>query len=226
MSMFKGRLPQFVNPLAIAITMGIAFIGWTSSPAHSSTLNIQANILLGVNGLNVGGTNYNVLFVDNTCVVAFAGCSTNLNFDFQNQMDADAAAQALLNSISGSAFDAPPSQVFGLGSPSFGDVYIPYNHAVIAETDKFGAPTTREEVTYAGFTFPGTFSGITYPLTLITDRQITPIINLATNNFAVYADFTVVSPVPVPAALPLFGSGLAIMGFIGWRRKRKLATAA
>lgn len=29
------------------------------------------------------------------------------------------------------------------------------------------------------------------------------------------------SVVPVPAALPLFGTGLAIMGFIGWRRKRK-----
>ena len=32
------------------------------------------------------------------------------------------------------------------------------------------------------------------------------------------------SIVPVPAALPLFGTGLAVMGFIGWRRKRK-ATA-
>lgn len=31
------------------------------------------------------------------------------------------------------------------------------------------------------------------------------------------------SVVPVPAALPLFGTGLAIMGFVGWRRKRKLA---
>lgn len=30
-----------------------------------------------------------------------------------------------------------------------------------------------------------------------------------------------VSTVPVPAALPLFGTGLAIMGFIGWRRKQK-----
>ena len=34
-----------------------------------------------------------------------------------------------------------------------------------------------------------------------------------------------VSAVPVPAALPLFGTGLAVMGFIGWRRKRKLAVA-
>ncbi|PCI05301.1 MAG: hypothetical protein COB78_01435 [Hyphomicrobiales bacterium] len=29
--------------------------------------------------------------------------------------------------------------------------------------------------------------------------------------------------VPIPAALPLFGTGLAIMGFIGWHRKRRQA---
>ncbi|MFK5980999.1 MAG: hypothetical protein QM488_19180 [Rhizobiaceae bacterium] len=28
--------------------------------------------------------------------------------------------------------------------------------------------------------------------------------------------------VPIPAALPLFGTGLALMGFLGWRRKQKL----
>ena len=35
-----------------------------------------------------------------------------------------------------------------------------------------------------------------------------------------------VSEVPVPAALPLFGTGLGIMGFIGWRRKRRMAAEA
>jgi len=35
-----------------------------------------------------------------------------------------------------------------------------------------------------------------------------------------------ISPVPLPAALPLYGTGLAIMGFIGWHRKRKIASAA
>lgn len=32
-----------------------------------------------------------------------------------------------------------------------------------------------------------------------------------------------VTVVPVPPALPLFGTGLALMGFLSWRRKRKLS---
>jgi hypothetical protein len=28
------------------------------------------------------------------------------------------------------------------------------------------------------------------------------------------------------AALPLFGTGLGILGFLGWRRRRKVAAAA
>lgn len=35
---------------------------------------------------------------------------------------------------------------------------------------------------------------------------------------------SVPSVVPLPAALPLFGSGLALMGFAGWYRKRKAPT--
>ncbi|MFK5977848.1 MAG: VPLPA-CTERM sorting domain-containing protein [Rhizobiaceae bacterium] len=35
-----------------------------------------------------------------------------------------------------------------------------------------------------------------------------------------------VSAVPVPAALPLFGSGLAILGFMGWRRKKRQSANA
>lgn len=35
-----------------------------------------------------------------------------------------------------------------------------------------------------------------------------------------------VSVVPLPAALPLYGAGLAMLGFIGWRRNRKIASEA
>jgi hypothetical protein len=33
----------------------------------------------------------------------------------------------------------------------------------------------------------------------------------------------VVSAVPLPAALPLYGAGMAVLGFLGWRRKQKAA---
>ena len=35
-----------------------------------------------------------------------------------------------------------------------------------------------------------------------------------------------IAPVPLPAALPLYGTGLAIVGFLGWRRRRKAALQA
>ncbi|MCR9215063.1 MAG: VPLPA-CTERM sorting domain-containing protein [Proteobacteria bacterium] len=35
-----------------------------------------------------------------------------------------------------------------------------------------------------------------------------------------------VSAVPLPAALPLYGAGLAVMGFVGWRKRRKAAAQA
>jgi len=31
---------------------------------------------------------------------------------------------------------------------------------------------------------------------------------------------TAVSVVPLPAALPLYGAGVALLGFIGWRKRR------
>jgi hypothetical protein len=50
---------------------------------------------------------------------------------------------------------------------------------------------------------------------------------LCTNTVGAFkADFTLdsVTPVPLPAALPLFATGLGAMGLLGWRRKRKAAT--
>jgi hypothetical protein len=40
------------------------------------------------------------------------------------------------------------------------------------------------------------------------------------------ANIEVTDPTPLPAALPLFASGLGALGLLGWRRKRKLALAA
>jgi hypothetical protein len=36
-----------------------------------------------------------------------------------------------------------------------------------------------------------------------------------------FDNFLVIAETPLPAALPLFASGSALLGFLGWRRKRK-----
>jgi hypothetical protein len=43
--------------------------------------------------------------------------------------------------------------------------------------------------------------------------------------FALGADTLTVSATPLPAALPLFATGLGVIGLLGWRRKRKTAAA-
>ncbi len=43
------------------------------------------------------------------------------------------------------------------------------------------------------------------------------------SNYILYVDgatLNQVSPVPVPATLPLFGSALGLMGFVGWRKRK------
>jgi hypothetical protein len=39
-------------------------------------------------------------------------------------------------------------------------------------------------------------------------------------------ELTVTQTTPLPAALPLFATGLGALGLLGWRRKRKAQTAA
>lgn len=52
---------------------------------------------------------------------------------------------------------------------------------------------------------------------------VTPYYSQATNTvFEVHGDY---NAVPIPAALPLFATGLGMMGLLGWRRKRKATTA-
>jgi len=49
-------------------------------------------------------------------------------------------------------------------------------------------------------------------------------LSINTGNFADTFDFEV-SVVPLPAALPLYGAGVAALGLMGWRRKRKQQAA-
>ncbi len=45
------------------------------------------------------------------------------------------------------------------------------------------------------------------------------------NDYSQYTGQFRISAVPLPTALPLYGAGIAVLGFLGWRRKQRNQTA-
>jgi hypothetical protein len=54
----------------------------------------------------------------------------------------------------------------------------------------------------------------------ITDNVVFPAMNVE------IATIATIATTPLPAALPLFATGLGALGLLGWRRKRKAAAIA
>jgi hypothetical protein len=107
------------------------------------------------------------------------------------------------------SFSADLGSVFNWAAPG--------NPTILPLTFTFGS--TSETITLAHY-FDGTYPLVTYlftsstPFTTITIDD--PTDGLALDNFTFPAAQT-----PLPAALPLFASGLGALGFLSWRRKRK-----
>ena len=60
------------------------------------------------------------------------------------------------------------------------------------------------------------FADVSNPLSAVYNSDPTVLTNGVTGEAV---------PTPLPAALPLFATGLGVMGLLGWRRKRKNAAA-
>ena len=60
-----------------------------------------------------------------------------------------------------------------------------------------------------------------------SDSDLIKTIQISPNNktFVTTLDnfVTELDPIPLPAALPLMGTGLAVLGFLGWRRRKAAA---
>jgi hypothetical protein len=82
--------------LALAATAALSI----AAPAQAVVLLADAaGHLTGATGILIGGSSYDVTFLDGTCVALFGGCDASSDFEFQTLVDANAASQALLDQV-------------------------------------------------------------------------------------------------------------------------------
>ncbi|MFK5981000.1 MAG: VWA domain-containing protein [Rhizobiaceae bacterium] len=161
---------------------------------------------------------------------AYSGGSTNMNGAIDAMVAAFAGAGGLGDlSLMNMTTDGQPC----CGASSTNATTIAARDAaVIAGWDGLSVEAIGGGVDIAflkTLVFPGTPAG-TVDVNNIPNPAVAGFV-LAVTNFdqygaAISAKVQAIvdtQAIPVPAALPLFGTGLALMGFLGWRRKQKLA---
>ena len=127
----------------------------------------------------------------------------------------------------------PIGQTFNFGNVTSGDVLTFVLRDVSMVTDISSNPASNgdlaQHVYSVAYTNPGPFAVVGIPTgTFVSfeDRLVSQGSDFDYNDDAFV--FTNVSSgtTPIPAALPLFATGLGGLGLLGWRRKRKIAAIA
>lgn len=200
-----------------------------SGAAQALTLDIRDGALYGAQGVLIGGSfiagstpeagyfsggvSYDVEFIDGKCTEIFNGCNEASDFTFTTENAAATATQSLLNQVFRyGEFDDYADRTNGISYENVGFLVTPWGVAGSLIEKVFG-----ENYSITGL--------------LAVDRVTRNARHINVNSDSgggsdwVYVKWTlsepVVSAVPLPAALPLYGAGLATMGLIGWHRKRK-----
>lgn len=103
--------------------------------ADAATLNVVGGQLAGASNVDVGGSLYDVEFVEGTCISVFSGCDEAADFTFSDLTTVNVASQALvdqvfLDGIAGN-FDTDTTITFGCTSAAVCSAQTPYSLADI-----------------------------------------------------------------------------------------------
>jgi hypothetical protein len=193
--------------LAVAAAVAVA----VASPAGAAVLLVNGGgQLTGATGVNVGGSAYDVSFVEGSCAGLFGGCDAASDFTFTSFADASAAAQALLDQvlIDGGAgqFDTDYAATFGCATN---------NALTCAALIPYATNGVSASVAQA----------LNTPTTDSSNVGANPAITFDTSGFPqyVYARFTAAAAVPEPSSWALMLLGF---GAIGLAVRRKAMQAA
>jgi hypothetical protein len=177
------------------------------SQASAATLVGTTSDATGIDGLVVDSVTYDVTFTNDSYSNVYSSVQPTF---FGNQVGADHAAQALVSALN-----------------------------ALGVTNLVGLTVTPEAVAVPFAAPPSTTTAWTYLAECgfggcpISPTWFESSGNAAINAGAVFSDtdystfvLSATSATPLPAALPLFATGLGALGLIGWRRKRKASALA
>lgn len=140
-----------------------------------------------------------------------------------------------------------PFEGGGVGSPGFyaagplpatapNPAVLSFSSLMSSFSFLWGSPDEYNEITFyngasavgtlASFLgpVPGLFTGAGAVFVSVTDILFDRVEFFSDEQQAI--EFASISAVPIPAGLPLLGAGVALLGYLGMRRKRNAATAA
>jgi hypothetical protein len=198
----SGLIREGATVLRKALATALLAAGLVAS-AHAAVLLVSGGELTGALGVNVGGTLYDVQFVEGTCETLFSGCDEASDFAF-SPFSVELAAQALMDQVlldtAQGSFDSASDLTFGCESNNGCLIYTPY-------AAPLAGLVVVEYALNSNFEFADGVGSFGNGSSLDTTFE----------GFAVYARWLPAATVPEPGSLALFGLGL--FG-LAWRLRK------
>jgi hypothetical protein len=181
-------------------------------------LNVVDGELVGAFNVGVGGTLYDVEFVDEDCITAFGGCDEASDFTFNTADDATLASEALFAQVfidgPEGAFDTNPALTAGCTDPYVCGVFTPYGSNFTSGIifDVFVSNAVNGDDS-------GVFDFVVLNMPISTENQGAESQNTYARWFLSKSS---ASPIPEPRAAPVFAVGF----FLVSRRIRGMSQSA